>query len=253
MGEVKAAATIGGAPISWVALMGALLGGGTIIPLVYYIEGGGYHSLSYALIALNSCILGPYGGAVAAIIGGIIAMFLAPGAASGQLWSVLWDYAMPALMAGFIINRKWKWCLPVWIGGFIVYNTIPWYWPGPPAFPNPPQPFYFLSGWWDYLSIVWLLVLGRNIIPEWIRSDDKKKMAFALAFLHWTAAQMSHLWGWSYWVTLFVMPPELVAIIQGFSVPWERAVLMVVSAIIGVPVLRALKRSGLRRIPTSAW
>ena len=97
MGEEKTTtATIGGAPVSWVALMGALLGAGSIIPLIYYVEGGGYHSLSYAVIAIVAALLGPWGAGAAATIGGVISMFLAPGSTIDGL---LTNFIGPAIMA----------------------------------------------------------------------------------------------------------------------------------------------------------
>jgi hypothetical protein len=152
--EVRAAATLGGAPISWVAIIGALMGVGSMIPLVYYIEGGGYHSLAKAMYVPTVAILGPWGGVAAIFIGAIVAAFFAP--AIAQWYSILFDFVLLSLCIGWILNgdRKgllgitnWLWCVPFWVGGVIWFNLFPWYWPGEAllaqvGLESPPQPFF---------------------------------------------------------------------------------------------------------------
>jgi hypothetical protein len=252
MGEEKqVTATIGGAPVSWVALMGALLGGGSIIPLIYYIEGGGFHSLSYAVIAIVACLLGPWGAGVSAFIGWAIAMFLAPGTTIEALFV---NYSGPAIIAGLILNKKWKWV--VWIPalGIPFYLLTPWYWPGDPRLGALPQPFLAASVWYDGLSFPLMITVGRNLVPDWVRGNDKKKMFFGLMLLHWIAAQSCHLWGWTTWLLFYYpIPAYVVAVLSAIAVPFERVILQVVSGIIGVPLLLSLRKSGLRRIPGAVW
>lgn len=252
MGEEKSVtATIGGAPVSWVALMGALLGGGSIIPLIYYIEGGGYHSLSYAVIAIVACLLGPWGAAVAAAIGGAIALFLAPGT---TIDGILWNFIGPALLAGLIVNKKWKWIFWVPLLGIVWYEFTPWYWPTYSAMGALPQPFLAFSPWYDAMSLPLLLTVGRNMVPNWIKGNDKTKMFFGLMLLHWMAAQAMHLWGWTTWLMFFYpIPAYVVAVLEATSVPFERVMLQVISGVIGVPLLLSLRKSGLRRIPGAVW
>jgi len=252
MGEEKSVtSTIGGAPISWVALMGALLGGGSIIPLLYYVEGGGFHSLSYAVIAIVACLLGPWGAAASATIGWAIAMFLAPGT---TIDSLLINYAGPALIAGLILNKKWKWIVWVPAIGIIWYELTPWYWPTYPAMGALPQPFLALAVWYDALSLPLLLTVGRSKISDWIRGSDKKKMFFGLMLLHWIAAQSCHLWGWTTWLLFYYpVPAYVIAVLSATAVPFERLMLQVISGIIGVPLLLSLRKSGLRKIPGAVW
>ena len=252
MGEEKTTtATIGGAPVSWVALMGALLGGGTIIPLIYYIEGGGYHSLSYAVIVLVACILGPWGATTSGLIGGIIGFFLAPGT---DLSTVFTYYVLPPLAAGLILNGKWKYVVWVPLIGLIFYELVPWYWPGDPRLGALPQPLLAFSPWYDFLSFPLLITVGRKKVGEWIRGNDKKKMFFGILLLQWISAEMWHLWGWAFYLEFFVpFPAYVVAVIEAFTVPFERLMLQIVAGIVGVPILQTLRKSGLRKIPGAVW
>ena len=252
MAETKSVGTsIGGAPVSWVALMGALLGGGSIIPLVYYVEGGGFHSLSYTLMALVACILGPWGGGAAATIGWFINLFLSPAGSIGQIF----DWTGTAVMAGLIVQKRWKWIWWVPLLGIIIYEITPWYWPGVVGGPESlPQPFLAFSVWYDALSLPLLLTVGRHTIADWIKSNDNKKMFFGLMLLHWTAAEAMHMYGWGIWTGLYYpIPAYVVAVLEATSVPFERVILQVVSGIVGVPLLVSLRKSGLRKIPGAVW
>jgi hypothetical protein len=250
--EKSVTATIGGAPVSWVALMGALLGAGSIIPLVYYIEGGGYHSLSYALVPIVAAILGPWGAGAAAAIGWAVGLFIAPGT---TIIGLFVNMSGPAVAAGLILNKKWKWIVWVPLLGIVWFELTPWYWPGlPGGISSLPQPFLALSVWYDALTLPLLLTVGRNIVPDWIKGKDRKKMFAGLMLLSWISTQMCHLWSWTPWILFFYpIPAYVVAVLQAVSVPFERLMLQVVSGIIGVPIILSLRRSGLRKIPTAVW
>lgn len=252
MGEEKStSATIGGAPVSWVALMGALLGAGSIIPLIYYVEGGGYHSLSYAVIAVVAALLGPWGATAAGTIGAVISMFLAPGS---TIDGMITNYIGPAFVAGMILNKKWKWVWWIPLFGIVFYELTPWYWPTYPAMGALPQPFLAASVWYDGMSLPLMLTVGRSKVADWVKGDNKTRMFFGLMLLHWIACQSLHLWGWTTWLLFYYpVPAYVVAVLSGVAVPFERVMLQVISGIIGVPLLLSLRKSGLRRIPGAVW
>jgi len=252
MAEQKSVSSaIGGAPISWVALMGALIGGGSVIPLIYYVEGGGYHSLSYALICVIAAILGPWGAGAAAFIGGVISMFLAPGFQPQQ---ILIYYMGPTIIAGLILNRKWKWVVWVPALGILWYLFVPWYIPGDPRIGNIPQPFMAASGWYNYAALPLMLTVGRNLVPNWVAGSDKKKMFVGLMLLSWISTQSCHLWGWAISILFYYpIPAMVVAVLMAVTVPFERLMLQILSGLIGVPLLLSMRRSGLRKIPGAVW
>src|SRR3989304_733929 len=98
--------SIRGAPLSWVALFGALTGVGSLIPVVAYPMGGGYASLStIVLFPVTGLFLGPWAGLVAGLIGGIIGMFVAPGAYPMGPMDVALSGAMAPFVVGLLARR----------------------------------------------------------------------------------------------------------------------------------------------------
>ena len=79
--EAVSAAGIFGAPISWVALVGALMGALAIVPFIFYPFGGGFMSAGMGVFGpIGGMLLGPWAGAIAGFIGGFIGMMISPGA-----------------------------------------------------------------------------------------------------------------------------------------------------------------------------
>ena len=248
----KSQAALFGVPISWIAMVAAILGGSSLIPLFFFAGGGGYTSLGYALVPLMGLVLGPYGGFIAGLIGGLIAWAIMPAAVLGGPITVFLDWAMVPLIVGLIINKKWHIAVALQILAIVFYNVFPWYIPGPPTFATPAQPFYFLSGYWYYTGLILTLVTGRKI-PEWIRSNDKLRVAISLIILEWASNEAMECMGWAWYAYLFFLPPDFVAFVSAFAVPWQRILTLIVVVGIGVPLLEGLKKSGLRKIPGSVW
>jgi len=248
----KAQATVFGVPISWIAMIAAILGGSSVVPLYFFAEGGGYMSLGYALVPLVGLIIGPYGGFLAGLIGGTIAMFIMPAAVSGGFPYVIFLWAMPPLMTGLAANGKWKLVVPIDIVCLLVYNFIPYYFPGPPTYDLPPQPFYAISAYWYYIGIILLIATGFKL-PEWIRSSDKTKLALSIIILEWISCEVMELVAWAWTAYLFNIPPIVVASVVAFAVPWQRVLVLIVEVAIGVPLIEGLRKSGLRKIPMAVW
>ena len=72
--------------------------------------------------------------------------------------------------------------------------------------------------------------------------------------LHWMAAQNTHLYGWAeYLIFFYPVQAYVVAVVMSVVVPFQRVMIQAVSAIIGVPLLLSLRKSGLRKIPGAVW
>jgi hypothetical protein len=114
----KTTGRIGGASIAWVTLFGALIGVTGLIPIFPYVGGGGYVPLATPFAAIAPLLLGPIGGIVAAIIGGVIGMFIAPAAYPLQLVDVVIGAAAPAILVALLMKNKtlWKINAPVFVG-----------------------------------------------------------------------------------------------------------------------------------------
>jgi len=87
--ETSQSMRIGGASIAWITLYGALCGVTSLIPVFPYVGGGGYVPLQTMFSAIAPVLLGGVGGIVAATVGGIIGMFIAPAAFPLQLVDVI--------------------------------------------------------------------------------------------------------------------------------------------------------------------
>lgn len=248
----KAQATIMGVPLSWIAMVSAILAASTVIPLFFFAGGIGYMSLGYALCPLMGLVLGPYGGFIAGLIGGTIGMFIMPAAIAGGFPQVLFDWAMPPLITGFVAKGKWKEMIPLHIIAFTMFNLVPYYIPGPPAYPTPPQPWFALAPYWYYVGGILLVVTGHKL-PEWVRSDDRRKLLISLLIFEWISNEPMEALGWSYWNMFWNLPPDLVIFICVFNVPWQRILTLIAIGAIGVPLIEGLRKSGLKRIPGSAW
>jgi hypothetical protein len=98
-------ASIFGAPISWIALFGALMGALSIVPMIFYPFGGGFASAGMIIFGpMSGLVLGPWAGAVAGLVGGLIGMFISPGSyplglidvfLSGVFLPIFWGLAKP--------------------------------------------------------------------------------------------------------------------------------------------------------------
>lgn len=246
-------AAIFGAPLSWIAIFGAVLGATAIIPMIYYMEGGAVFPLATSLLPLTGLVLGPYAGAVAGLIGGIIGLFINPSAFSTGALGIIDSWILPPLAAGLIANKKWYALVPVWIILSAIWLTVPYSWPGPPAFPPADPNMWIGIAWMVGGGLFITVVLGYKFLNNWLRTEDPKRLFVAVFFVAWVAREIGHLMGWIWYDIYFSFPPSLNIWLGEFAVPWQATIFYVVSAIIGTAILRGLKRSGLKKIPRAVW
>ena len=241
-----------GAPISWVALFAAILGGTSLIPLVFYGEGGGYLSLNIFLTPLVGMVLGPYAGAAAALVGAIIAIFFSPASVPGHIFQMWW-LVIPALVGGWMVSGRVRYALALAPFAILSYNIIPFYIPGPPVYGTPPQPFFAMSGWFLYIGILmWFTPLSFKYVPKWLRLGDSKRVFIAYLLAVWMCEPMGELLsGYPGFSVVFNLPPTLVATIAAFGVPWQRALAYPAAAIVASAIIIGMRKAGLRKIPRS--
>lgn len=249
---------IGGASIAWITLYGALCGVTSLIPVFPYVGGGGYVPLQTMFSAIAPILLGEVGGVVAATVGGIIGMFIAPAAFPLQLVDVFLTGTLPSFSVAIMVNahKRWGltliWCVLVGIFG----SLFPFYVPGSAAgFAKPANPMvYFLlvAYYWAIPLIVLLTPLGRRLVPEWARGQDRKYKYFGLTLAFITGLFTWFLpWSLPYWYVYQYEPSMGVATLIGYM--WWVPLFALVIAIIAVPLVEALKRSGLPKIPGAIW
>jgi hypothetical protein len=248
---------IGGASVAWVTLFGALIGVTGLIPIFPYIGGGGYVPLATPFSAIAPLLLGPLGGIVAAIIGGVIGVFIAPAAYPMQALDVVIGAASPAILVALVINgpRFWKITVPLFIVIGILGWLVPFYIPGEAGgFGSVPEPLYFiLAGlYWIPSTIIAGSPIGLRLIPSWSKSSVRTHR-YAGIFLALLAALFVWWLPWTrpYWY-MFNFSAEL-GVATHLAYSWWVVALSAITAVITIPLIEALERSGLPKIEGSLW
>jgi hypothetical protein len=198
-------------------------------------------SVSDFLAPLYGIILGPYVGGLSIVIGTFLGM------AMGKAPVFMGLDFLPAFVntvaIGFLMKRKWA---PV-----VVLNIILLL-----AFILNPLTSLFIGPFpFVWLHIVALVVLisplGRKA-GQWVETLKPKFLTAGLAILAFVGTMMQHLTGnLLYEVVLgqilnVFSPSDFATTIWpgAFIVyPWERLVLVILSVVVGVPLVKTLKKS----------
>jgi hypothetical protein len=257
----------GGASIAFIAVYGAINGALALVPIFPYFGGGGFVPLSVVFTAIGPFILGPIGGVIAAIIGGIIGMFVSPAMFPLGLLDVVLTGILPAVFTALFVNTNktigWILSIVALILTGVAFIIFPYVWPTAfiifpyvwPTIPGETADVVFFATtvlFWLPWLILMFLPIGRKWIPEWCRGDDPKKQYLGV-FLVVLMGFMTFYYWWAapYWY-VFTYPIAL-ATTTNIGYTWWWPVLAIVTAIIAIPVVEALKRSGLPRIPDAIW
>jgi hypothetical protein len=249
---------IGGASIAWVTLYGALCGVTSLIPVFPYVGGGGYVPLQTMFSAIAPMLLGWWGGVAAATVGGVIGMFIAPAAFPLQLVDVFLTGTLPAFAVGLMMNANKNglmaiiWCVAVGIFG----TLFPFYVPGSAAgFSQPTNAvsyFLMVAFYWLIPLLIIISPLGRKLMPEWVRGTDRKYKYIGIALTFITGLFTWFLpWSLPYWYVSQYEPSVGVATLLGYM--WWTPLFALAITIITVPLIEALRRSGLPKIPGAIW
>jgi hypothetical protein len=249
-------ATVLGAPISWVAIFGALIGGLSFIPMLFYLTGGGFVSAGMIIFApLAGIVLGPWAGFVAGLIGGLIGMFLSPGSYPLGVIDANLSGSFIALTWGLAADRRyWKYFVP-WSAFWIAFCLIVPYrtslWVGG-DFGSAAEPSYTISWLWAYVGLALLIVnvVSGGFLWRWVRapgSDQIRMFAgvLGLSFIACTTWMVPWI-GVYNWLLAF--PGDVAISVNygawiGYAVP-----ISVASSIVITLAISALRRSGLRRV-----
>ncbi len=248
---------IGGASIAWVTLFGALCGVTALVPIFPYVGGGGYVPLTTPLCAIAPLLLGPIGGIVAAVIGGVIGMFLAPAANPMGLIDVALTAVYPALLVALVVKnaRLWKYTAPFFVLNGIAGYLVPFYVPGAAGgFGRVPEPLYFLLAglYWIPSTVIVLSPLGTRLIPKWVLSRNRAEryggifLAVLVSLFIWWLP-----WTRVYWYAFHFSAELGVATHVAYS--WWVVALSAITAVITIPLVEALERSGLPKIQGAIW
>lgn len=249
-------ATIAGAPISWTALFAAICAVTTIIPFYFYVTGGGYVSVASGLfMPLAGQVLGPWAGTIAAFVGGLIGMFIAPGGFPLGIVDVILSGAIFGLAAG-LMTKKLRWVfLGWWIINLGMVAFFPYRIPGAAAgFDAPVEPAYSLSWTYVFIAFILWLVFGpltTDLLHKWAKRGSPvhlqtiSLLLYAIIF----RSSMQPMWSLPYYF-IFDWPHDWAIVDNWVSIP-TYVLDWVGSCVLALFVFRALWRAKLRRVPGS--
>ena len=215
------------------------------IPMIG-VEGGKF-SLSDVIAPLYGIILGPYVGGLSAILGTFLAIAL------GRPVAFMFLDFLPALVnavaLGFLVRRKW-W--PV-----VVLNAALLF-----AFLLNPFTSLFITIGGISFPFAWLHIVAFAVLlsplglkaGQWIETLKPVKLTAGLAILAFVGTMMQHLMGNILTEVVRgqitnVMTPEAFPLMWNavfYIYPFERLALVILAVIVGVPLVRVLKKSFFR-------
>ena len=233
--------TIDGAPIAYIIVWAAVLVVLSFVPIpVSAVLGiGGTFPMSQAAYALVGFILGPWAGALAAGIGRLIGIFIAPHTATTGIPSVV--IAMVWAAAGGILvekkGRKGLLALIVFALSYVAFVGR--------ALTIDVDLGLALQTTLTNLSglILWLLPT-RLLARDWIADRTPAKLAAGLALGCWTVNACGHTVGNALMYYVNAWPANIWRILIPI-IPAEQLFRAVVGTVIGVGVITGLRAIGL--------
>lgn len=220
--------------IAFIAIFSALY---TVLRMIQIVPmigvPAGRFSLSDILVPLYGIILGPYVGGLSVILGTFIAMAL------GRPVLFLGLDFLPALVntvaIGLLFKRKWWPIVVLNFALLLAFLLNPW-----------TTLFISIGGisfpfaWLHIVAFVVLLSpLGLKAV-QWVESLKPTRLTAGLAILAFVGTMMQHLMGNILYDFIYLPTPVYWAGIF-FVYPIERSLLIILSVVIGVPLVRALK------------
>jgi membrane protease YdiL (CAAX protease family) len=153
-------------------------------------------------------------------------------------------------------NKRWLWGV-IWCILIGILGTLfPFFVPGSSAgFAAPANPvtYVLLVAYYCVIPLVIILSpLGRKKLPEWIRGTDRKYKYIGLA-ITFVAGLLTWFLPWSlpYWYVYQYEPSMGVATLIGYM--WWVPLFSLAITVITVPLVEALRRSGLPKVPGAIW
>ncbi len=240
-----------GAPISWIAMVGALMGALAIVPFLFYPVGGGFTSLGMGVFGpMGGVLLGPWAGAVAGAIGGVIGMFISPGAYMFGFVDVLLSGAFLCIAWGLMMPKYRKIALVVYPVVLLIGILVPYHFPGAAGGFAVKEPDWMLSyaGGWIGMFIY---ILFAKPIWKMMLSTTKWVSFVGYCLLNYCA---TWLWmmPWMYVAYLIARFPLETAIINNWGQHWMTVLPMTITGgLISFFLTNAMKQGNMRKIPGS--
>jgi len=248
----KGMAKIFGAPISWIALFGALMGAMAIVPMLFYPTGGGFASAGMVIFGpLCGLILGPFAGGIAGLIAGIIGMFISPGSYPLGFIDAFFSGALLPVMWGLVHPRYRKFGIWFFAANIVVHFLVPYVVPGAAGGFDPMNwGQYAIANSWIFLGYL-VYLFGSK--PIWKMMESEKMLTGTIGTILWMIAPCTAWmapWEWIYY--LFLHYPMGLALFSAVNSWWAYlAPLSVAAGIVTALLVRAIKQTGLPHVQGS--
>ncbi|MEM3708934.1 MAG: hypothetical protein QXF43_04755 [Nitrososphaerales archaeon] len=250
-GEIRRRAALFGVPIAWIAAFGALIGVFSLVPMIFYIFGGGFISAGMIIFApLAGIVMGPWAGYIAGLVGGLIGMFISPASYPLGFIDANLSGAFLPLFWGLIKRKYWKVMVPWWIIWMFIAIVWPYHYPGPAGgYSEAPEPYYTLSWSWTYIGFaLYLITLPflQNLIAE--KASRGKKMVGWLIYNFIGNTAWMVPWKIIYFA-LLKYPAEVVAADNIISWWAYTAPMVAATTLVAYAAVEAIRKSGMYRPP----
>ncbi|TRO51690.1 hypothetical protein E2P61_05465 [Candidatus Bathyarchaeota archaeon] len=231
-----------------IAIFSALYGVIRLIPLGPMIGLSASFSVSDSLAPLYGIILGPFTGGISIIIGTFIAMAL--GKAPAFLGLDFLPALVNAIALGFLVKHKWKAVLVLNLALIIIFLLSP-YSLLLTEISIDSGTFVFPFIWLHLVALIVLISPLRSKALSWIETLKTAYLPWALGVLAFIGTMLQHITGnLVFELTLGAPIGGLTAegfqgiwTIAFFAYPLERLVIVIITVLIGLPLVRILKKS----------
>ena len=231
--------------IASIAVFSALYGVIRLVPLGPVIGLSAYFSVSDSLAPLYGILLGPFTGGLSIIIGTALGWLM------GKPVSFLGLDFLPALVntvaIGFLIKRKWKPVVILNVALLAIFILSPY----SLIMVEIPGIFYFPFFWMHIVALIVLISPLRSKAISWIETLKSTYIPWGIAILAFIGTMMQHLAG-NLVYELIVGQPIGGLTAEGFQGIWtaaffaypvERLALIIITVLVGTPLVRILKKS----------
>lgn len=248
-GEKNMKIAISTKQIALIAIFSALYSVLRLIPMGPMIGLSNTFSVSDALAPVYGIVLGPYTGGASVVIGTFVAM------AMGKPISFMGLDFLPALVntvaIGFLMRKKWVPAIILNITLLAIFAANPltvWFFNVPLGSSTIAIPFF-----WLHIVALAVLIspLGYKAGP-WVKSLKPAFIAVGIAILAFIGTMMQHLTGniltevvrsQIFGLTAPEVFPTIIWPAAFILYPWERLTLVILAVIVGVPLVKALKKT----------
>ncbi len=255
--------TLLGVPLTYIPMWAALIAALSLIPVSPLIGGGGFFTLSMAAAPAVGIALGPWAGALAAMIGGYAGAALAPySAILGPLEPL--PRAFEALVAGLLVHRRrWLALATLAVGPLLLlafWSSFPLLGAEFPRCALPP-PISGLSPYAGFLFGVthvwpsWILLLtsfGR--VRRWVsRGGFRELTASTFVVVYYSSSSAGHVLGSILALHLYRLPLS-VYVYAALTVTWaERLLISLCGSLVAAAAVTAVRRVRASKPPCVVW